>query len=85
MSTRAHLKFLFWVLVLSGIVLCGWKEIRVAPTSFCPLDDKMTSYTGKQRDNKGVTECNYKHILFAYNGSLFTESPHSSWEKCRYE
>lgn len=85
MTTRSHLKFLFWVLVLTLIVLCAWKPLRVAPTSFCPFDDKMTSFTGKQRERDGVTECNYKHIAFTYRGVLFTETPHSSWEPCRYE
>lgn len=85
MTTKAHAKFLLGVLVLIAIVLCGWKPLRVTPTSICQIDDKMTSYTGKQRDNNGVTECQYKHINFAYNGSFFTEAPHVAWEACRYE
>jgi 5-bromo-4-chloroindolyl phosphate hydrolysis protein len=69
------------VMILILAILIGSGAVKHSIT--CPIDGQTATYTGQQRQVKGITECQYEHIYFRYNGAGFLiEEPHVFWEDC---
>ena len=83
--------FLIISAIMVAIVLLApyvFAEPPVTPyTVLCPIDHHVASYTGNQRVDAGVQECQYTHVWIHLDptGDTTLDEKHFFWAPCKSE